>query len=126
MLRSSFLDKIKQGFATNPIVAILGPRQVGKTTLAKDYLYSLNDVENSYFDLEDPEDHQLFDNPKILLQPLKGMIIIDEIQLKGDLFSLLRVLVDNDKAKKFLILGSASHQLIKDASESLGWQNILY
>ncbi|MBW1890769.1 MAG: ATP-binding protein [Deltaproteobacteria bacterium] len=96
-----------------PVTAILGPRQCGKTTLARDFRF------NHYFDLENPRDEARLDNPQIALENLKGMIVIDEIQRIPELFSLLRYLVDNRPEQKYLILGSASRDLIRQGSESL-------
>ncbi len=96
-----------------PVTAILGARQVGKSTLAKQ-------VEHDwYFDLENPTDLLQFENPKFLLEPLQGLIVIDEIQRKPDLFPLLRFLVDNNPGQRYLLLGSASPDLIKGSSETL-------
>jgi uncharacterized protein len=96
-----------------PVTAILGARQVGKSTLAKQIEHDW------YFDLENPSDLLQFDNPKFLLEPLKGLIVIDEIQRKPELFPLLRFLVDNNPGQKFLLLGSASPDLIKGSGETL-------
>lgn len=96
-----------------PVTAILGPRQCGKTTLAALLSYDY------FFDLENPRDLAKFENPQLLLEDLKGLIVIDEIQRKPGLFPLLRYLVDKNKKQKYLILGSASPDLIKKSSESL-------
>jgi hypothetical protein len=96
-----------------PVVAILGPRQCGKTTLAKIL------KADHYFDLENPQDLTLLDQPQLALEDLKGVIVIDEIQRKPDLFPLLRYLVDQNKKQKFVILGSASRDLIRQSSETL-------
>ena len=96
-----------------PVVAILGPRQCGKTTLAKIL------KADHYFDLENPQDAILLDQPQLALEDLKGVIVIDEIQRKPDLFTLLRYLVDQNKKQKFVILGSASRDLIRQSSETL-------
>jgi uncharacterized protein len=113
------IAKLKQLFGNDmPIVAILGPRQCGKTTLAKQYALSFKLVH--HFDLERPSDLNRLENPIITLGSLKGLIIIDEIQRPPDLFPILRVLIDEQKSKqKFLILGSASRELIQQSSESL-------
>lgn len=121
MLRKRYLDEISNQFRVNPICAILGPRQVGKTTLAKDFV-SENKINKAiFFDLEDPVDLARLDNPMLALCQLDvDLIIIDEIQLRPDLFSILRVIVDKDITnKKFLILGSASRELLRQSSESL-------
>ena len=101
-----------------PIVALLGPRQVGKTTLA--HMFKESYAEVHFFDLEDPEDLALLNSPKQTLNNLHGLIIIDEVQTKPDLFPLLRALADNNKHfQKYLILGSASPSLIRKSSETL-------
>jgi len=104
------VEKLLQQFR---VTAILGPRQSGKTTLAKSLKF------DKYFDLENPRDLVLFDNPQLVLEKCTGTIIIDEIQHKPDLFALLRFLTDNRPDQKYLILGSASRDLIKQSSESL-------
>jgi predicted AAA+ superfamily ATPase len=105
----------------HPIVAILGPRQCGKTNLAREYLkrFVPSPIEN-YFDLEDPEDLARLENPKIALLQLSGLVVIDEIQLAPEIFPILRMLVDREGNNlQILILGSASRELIKQSSESL-------
>ncbi len=96
-----------------PVTCILGPRQCGKTTISKEFKF------DHYFDLENPRDLARLDHPQLALEELKGLIVIDEIQRKPDLFSLIRFLVDNNPTQKYLILGSASRDLIKQSSESL-------
>jgi len=99
------------------IVALLGPRQCGKTTLARHFVPvdSLN-----YFDLEDPASLARLDTPDFTLRSLKGIIVIDEIQRRPDLFPLLRVLADRRPLPaRFLILGSASPHLLRQSSETL-------
>lgn len=96
-----------------PVVALLGQRQCGKTTIAKQFKY------DHYFDLESPRDLAAIDQPQLALEDLKGLIIIDEIQRKPDLFPLLRHLVDNLPSQRYLILGSASRDLIRQSSETL-------
>ncbi len=120
MQRKDFLAQIQAQFRVHPVVALLGPRQCGKTTLAKVFVATLPASQVHYFDLEDPEDLAKLREPKLSLQALSGMIIIDEIQRMPDLFPLLRVLVDNYRDKQqYLILGSASRELIQQSSESL-------
>ncbi|GAB6270891.1 MAG: ATP-binding protein [Smithella sp.] len=104
------LSKLMASF---PVVAILGPRQCGKTTLAKAI------GADHYFDLENPRDAARLDQPQLALEDLSGVIVIDEIQRLPDLFPLLRYLVDQNKKRKFIILGSASRDLIRQSSESL-------
>ncbi|MFC1852238.1 ATP-binding protein [candidate division CSSED10-310 bacterium] len=96
-----------------PVSAILGPRQCGKTTLARSLSY------DHYFDLENPRDAARLDQPQLTLEDLRGLIVIDEIQRLPDIFPLLRYLVDTSSQQKYLILGSASRDLIKQSSESL-------
>ncbi|MCG8520894.1 MAG: ATP-binding protein [Pseudomonadales bacterium] len=103
----------------NPVTAILGPRQCGKTTIAR--MVSELFTESTMFDLEDPSDYELLKStPKLVLTGIVGTIIIDEIQRLPELFPLLRVLADEPGSnRKFLILGSASPDLIRKSSESL-------
>lgn len=103
----------------NPVVAILGARQCGKTTLARQF--SLQWPEDViFFDLENPLDIRRLEEPLLALENVEGLIILDEIQRVPDLFSVLRVLADRpDHKAKFLILGSASRDLIRQSSESL-------
>ncbi|MBM3435403.1 MAG: ATP-binding protein [Bacteroidetes bacterium] len=116
--RLRLTNEILSAIKNAPVTAILGPRQCGKTTLSKvvSKKYSV-----TVFDLEDPLDFERLTNtPKLTLEPLKHLVIIDEIQRIPELFKLLRVLSDkNEQNAKFLILGSASPDLIKNASESL-------
>lgn len=116
-----FYTNLITAYARNhPVVAILGPRQCGKTTLARQYFKTHPPVNlNNYFDLEDPADLARLQQPKIALENCRGLIVIDEIQRSPDLFPLLRVLVDQDNSRQFLILGSASRELIRQSSESL-------
>lgn len=118
VLREKLVQELLDSIDNNPITAILGPRQCGKTTLTKAITHPKFEIH--YFDLEDPRDAFLFENPILALENLKGIIVIDEIQLKPTLFSLLRVLADKKRIDtRFVILGSASPSLIKGASESL-------
>lgn len=117
--RTSELKLLKSRFRDNPVVAILGPRQCGKTTLARQFSDQWAG-EVSFFDLENPVDLQRLDEPMLALENLSGLVILDEIQRCPDLFPVLRVLVDRLKKKtKFLVLGSASRDLIRQSSESL-------
>lgn len=111
--RHDDLKNIKGLLENFRVVAILGPRQCGKTTLAKQL------SSDYYFDLESPVDINRFDNPQLLLEDKRGLIVIDEIQRKPDLFSLIRYLVDYHADQTYLILGSASKLLIQQSSESL-------
>ena len=103
MNRIHYLQAIAQAYRTHPIIAILGPRQCGKTTLAKMYAESRQQAGQAVaiFDLEDPYQLQrLEDDPKLAFAEVEGLIIIDEIQRKPELFPLLRVLVDSVGNKK--------------------------
>jgi predicted AAA+ superfamily ATPase len=94
-----------------------GPRQCGKTTLARELL---REDSVNYFDLEDPASLARLDEPMTALGPLQGLVVIDEVQRRPDLFPVLRVLADRrDNPARFLILGSASGDLLRQTSESL-------
>jgi len=116
--RGRFLQHIKNVHKIHSVCAILGPRQCGKTTLAQLYRQSF-EGQCFVFDLEDPADLGKLGNPKLTLEPLEGLIIIDEIQRKPELFPYLRVLVDRYPHRRYLILGSASRDLIHQSSETL-------
>lgn len=115
--RPFYIRKIDRYFRSHPIVALLGPRQCGKTTLARQYANTYKQVH--FFDLEDPRDLASLENPYLILEPLRGLIVIDEIQRAPNLFPSLRVLADAREDQRFLILGSASRDLIKQSSETL-------
>lgn len=117
--RKKAIQELKTKLHDNSIVAILGSRQCGKTTLAKQFSDISTHKHITFLDLEDPRDISRIQNPMLTLESLKGIIIIDEIQYQPELFPILRVLADNDKQRKFIILGSASPDLIKHSSESL-------
>lgn len=119
MKRKQFLQQLKNAFSVHPIVAILGPRQCGKTTLSVQFEEVCGFTSITRLDLEDPRDLARLENPMLALEELTGLIIIDEIQRRPDLFPTLRVLADQKKKRKFLILGSASRELIRQSSESL-------
>lgn len=118
MERLFYLETIQRLFAVNPVVALLGPRQCGKTTTAKQYI---KETQQSvlFLDLENPNDLARLDAPMLTLEPWEGLIVIDEIQLRPELFPVLRVLIDQQKSRQWLILGSASRDLIRQSSETL-------
>jgi len=116
--RLAYERRLLEKTKTFPIVAIIGARQTGKTTLAGKYAAGRRDV--THLDLEDPRVVARLANPALTLEPLKGLVILDEIQRMPELFPLLRVLADRpDRPATFLILGSASPQLVRGVSESL-------
>lgn len=106
-------DDIRELLEIFPVTAILGSRQCGKTTIARSIRH------DHYFDLENPVDMARLDTPQLALEDLEGLIVIDEIQRAPDLFPLIRYLVDNLPKQKYLILGSASRDLIRQSSETL-------
>ncbi len=115
--RHLLFKKVENGLRRNPIVALIGPRQCGKTTLAREYLTG---QDGHFFDLEDLAVREAFRQPQTLLAPLSGLVVIDEAQRNPEIFPVLRVLVDRPgNAARFLILGSASPELSRQASESL-------
>ena len=115
--RRTDMQQVRAALKRSRVVALLGPRQCGKTTLAQQFVPadSLN-----YFDLEDPDSLARLSEPKTALHPLKGLVVIDEIQRRPELFPLLRVLADRRPLPaRFLILGSAAPDLLRQSSESL-------
>jgi predicted AAA+ superfamily ATPase len=115
--RQTDLALVGAALKRSRIVALLGPRQCGKTTLARQFVpaNSLN-----YFDLEDPQGLARLSEPGLALGPLKGLVVIDEVQRRPEIFPLLRVLADRKPLPaRFLILGSASPELLKQSSETL-------
>ncbi len=111
------IHQIEASFRIHPVTALLGPRQCGKTTIAR---FMAQQGPSTFFDLEHPVDIQRLSAPMQALQDINGLVVLDEIQRKPSLFELLRVLVDRpENRSRFLILGSASPHLIKGVSESL-------
>jgi uncharacterized protein len=120
MERKNYLNALQEAFRTSKVVAILGPRQCGKTTLARQYFAKQQGLKSQYFDLENPIDLLRLQDPMLALQDFEDLIVIDEIQKVPELFSVLRVLVDQtEKKQRYLVLGSASRELIQQSSESL-------
>ena len=118
--RDGYLAIIRDRLQDNPVVALLGPRQAGKTTLAQLYAKALTGVEIHFFDLESPADLARLLNPELTLSPLRGLVVLDEIQRQPGLFPVLRVLADRaELPARFLVLGSASSTLVEGASETL-------
>ncbi len=118
ILRKGLRNQIAVAIRRSRIVALIGPRQCGKTTLARGWAKTDS---SGYFDLEDPTGlARLEESPMEELKKLKGLVVIDEIQRQPDLFPLLRVLADRRPLPaRFLILGSSSPVLIRKSSESL-------
>lgn len=106
-------------------MAILGARQVGKTTLAGEVAAAFDGPVHR-FDLELPSDLARLDEPELALGPLDGLIVLDEIQRRPELFPVLRVLIDRDPSRRFLILGSAAPALLRQTSETLAGRVALY
>jgi predicted AAA+ superfamily ATPase len=115
--RTAILDQIRAALKRSRVVVLTGPRQSGKTTLARELL---DEASVNYFDLEDPTSLARLQEPMTALRPLQGLVVIDEVQRRPDLFPVLRVLADRKEAPaRFLILGSASGDLLRQSSESL-------
>lgn len=115
--RPDLLQRLESSLKRSRVSALLGPRQCGKTTLARQIERRHS---STYFDLENPLDLARLENAQMVLSALRGIVIIDEIQRKPDLFPLLRVLSDRRPLPaRFLVLGSASPELMRRSSESL-------
>ena len=115
--RPRWQAEVRGALRRGRVVALVGPRQSGKTTLAR----GIVDLRSpGYFDLEDPRSLARLDEPMTALAPLRGTVVIDEVQRRPDLFPVLRVLADRRPLPaRFLVLGSASLDLLRQASESL-------
>jgi predicted AAA+ superfamily ATPase len=117
--RRQHLHTIRRLLKTYPVVAILGARQVGKTTLARQLVEAQGGT-STVFDLEDSRDLTRLADPMLALEDLRGLVVLDEVQRRPDLFPVLRVLADRPRRRaRFLVLGSASPTLLQQASESL-------
>lgn len=121
MNRSWLLEKVNEQFKVHRVCALIGPRQVGKTTLAEIFIDQEMKGQSVFFDLENPLDKAQLENPLLTLRRYQNrLIVIDEVQLLPDLFPILRVLVDDKKGNyRFLVLGSASRDLLRQSAESL-------
>jgi len=112
-IQSATVEALKQ----LPGAALLGPRQCGKTTLARQVA---GETGARFFDLENPDDEAALENPMLALEGLRGLVVLDEVQRRPELFPVLRVLMDREGAPaKFLLLGSASSFLVRGVTESL-------
>ena len=117
--RTQAIDEIRRKLRRQPVVGVLGPRQIGKTTVARE-LASRWRGNVFYFDLESPADLRRLGDEATALSDLRGLIVIDEVQRRPDLFPFLRVLADRPRRPAtFLVLGSASPHLLKQSSETL-------
>lgn len=115
--RRKLLKRLHLTLKRSRVVALVGPRQCGKTTIARDLVDSESP---NYFDLEDPPSLSRLDEPMSALRGLEGLVVIDEVQRRPDLFPILRVLADRRPLPaRFLVLGSASPGFLRQASESL-------
>ena len=115
--RAHVLASIRAALERSPVAVLTGPRQCGKTTLAREFL---SEESPNYFDLEDPVSLARLEEPMTALRSLEGLVVIDEVQRRPDLFPVLRVLSDRPgSSARFLILGSASGDLLRQSSESL-------
>ena len=124
--RTEHLAAIRDRLRQFPVVGLIGARQVGKTTLAR-ALARDEGTPVHVFDLEDPTDRAAFADPKLALEALGGLVVIDEVQHSEGLFRLLRVLVDRpDNATRFLVLGSAGPDLLRQSSETLAGRIAYY
>jgi uncharacterized protein len=117
--RPAHLARLRSLLNQFPVVGLIGSRQVGKTTLAKALAAGFTG-EVTHFDLENPRHLYRLEDPMFALESLGGLVILDEIQLRPELFPVLRVLADREGAPaRFLVLGSASPLLLRQTSESL-------
>ncbi|MDD5176609.1 MAG: ATP-binding protein [Sterolibacterium sp.] len=115
--RQSWQARIRQALQRSRAVALIGPRQIGKTTLARQFV---DTTSANYFDLEDPLSLARLAEPMTALKDLRGLVVIDEVQRAPQIFPILRVLVDRPGLPaRFMLLGSASPALIRGSSESL-------
>jgi predicted AAA+ superfamily ATPase len=115
--RLFYLEQLATAVRRSPVTALLGPRQCGKTTLARRFATNRPAI---YFDLESQPDQHRLQNPELILGSFQGLVILDEIQVMPGLFNVLRVLVDRPQMQaRFLILGSASPDIIRNVSETL-------
>ncbi len=126
MIKRIIQTEVEKSLKSFPVVGILGPRQVGKTTLAREVQKKISS--SLYLDLELPSDLNKLTEPELFFSEQKNkLIIIDEIQQKPELFSVLRALVDQEKRNgRFLILGSSSPNLLKRSAESLAGRIIVH
>ena len=124
--RKTHLRNLARLLRENPVVALLGARQVGKTTLARE-LMRQRQGPATWFDLEHPRDLRQLEEPTLTLESLRGLVVLDEIQNRAELFPVLRVLADRSpRPARFLVLGSASPELLRQGSETLAGRIAFY
>lgn len=124
--RPKHLRELNRLVSHNPVVALLGARQVGKTTLARELAHSRSGPTH-FFDLESTADLSRLADPLLALSSLRGLVVLDEIQRRPDLFPTLRVLSDRPRRpSRFLVLGSASPELLRQSSETLAGRIAYY
>lgn len=117
--RPTLAAAVAAALGRSPAVAVVGPRQVGKTTLARQLAAGWRSTTH-WFDLEDPQVEAQLASPLVALGGLQGLVVVDEVQHAPDLFKVLRVLIDRPAAPaRFLLLGSATPALLRQSSESL-------
>ena len=123
--RSEHLKAVQRLLRDSPVVALIGARQVGKTTLAKQVAQRRS--RTHFFDLESSADRARLSDPLLALSPLTGLVVLDEVQRRPELFPTLRVLADRRPIRaRFLVLGSASPALLRQSSESLAGRIAYY
>ena len=116
--RPEAIRRLAHSFRVHPAVTLLGPRQCGKTTLAG--LFAAGEPRSTVFDLERMADFRRLDHPELALGPLRGLVVVDEIQRRPELFTALRPLLDRPGSQaRFLLLGSANPRIVRGVSESL-------
>jgi predicted AAA+ superfamily ATPase len=124
--RNGHLAELERLLKSFPVIAIVGARQIGKTTLAR-MLSTRRKGPVRYFDLEDPRDLNQLSDPMLALAGIRGLIVLDEIHRRPELFPVLRVLADRRPLRsRFLVLGSASPELLRQGSESLAGRIAYY
>jgi predicted AAA+ superfamily ATPase len=124
--RTVHIAAARKRLANFPVVAVLGARQIGKTTLAEQVAARYTQPVHR-FDLENPMDLARLDDPMLALADLKGLVILDEVQRRPELFPVLRVLADRKpRPARFLVLGSASPDLLRQSSETLAGRIAYY
>ncbi len=115
--RTNLLNQIRIALGRSRAVVLVGPRQSGKSTLAREFVAPDSD---NYFDLEEPGSPAALAEPMAALETRRGLVVIDEVQHAPDLFRVLRVLIDrSNQPGQYLLLGSASPPLLRQTSESL-------